>query len=198
MLTLTAEPRGQTKSARNGARREGKVPAVLYGKDVAPTSITVDGQALRNAIKAGGLHRLIQLTGAGVPEQCKVLIKDVQFDKAHVDVAHVDFFRPTPGRRIHVRVPVVVRGLEELTRRGIILEHQMHEADCECLAEDVPEALYIDVASLQPGQHIALGDLSAPANVKISGHPGAVVLAIEAPMTTMIPGEGDVQVTAGE
>lgn len=198
MLTLKAEPRGQTKSARNGARREGKVPAVLYGKDVVPTSIMVDGRALRHAMKAGGLHRLIQLSGAGVAEPCPVLIKDVQFDKAHVEVTHVDFFRPTAGRRIHVRVPVVVRGLEHLTRRGVIMEHQMHEVDCECLAEDVPEALYIDVASLQPGQHVSLGNLSAPPNVKISGHPAAVVLAIEAPMATMIPGEGVAQVTAGE
>lgn len=198
MLTLKAEPRGQTKSARNGARREGKVPAVLYGKDVAPISIMVDGRALRHAIKAGGLHRLIELNGAGVTEPCRVLIKDVQFDKAHVDVTHVDFFLPTAGRRVHVRVPLVVRGLEELTRRGIIMEHQMHEVDCECLAEDVPQAIYVDVAAYQPGTHVSLGDLAVPPKVKISGHPDAVVLAIEAPMATIIPGEGVAQVTAGE
>lgn len=187
VLRLQAEPRGVSKGARNGARRRGYVPAVFYGKDVEPTPIMVESGALRSAMKEGARHKLIQLSGPAFEQPQTVMIKDIQFDPARETVHHVDFLRPAPGRRLHVRVPVVIQGDERLVRRGLVLEHQMHEVDCECLPDNVPEAIYIDAASLQPGQHVSLGDLSAPPGVKISGHRDAVVVVVAAPMATMVP-----------
>lgn len=197
MLTLTAESRGLTKSARNQARRNGFIPAVVYGKDVSPTPIMVSFQDLREAMKQGGKHQLIQLAGPAISKPCTVLIKELQMD-AQQRIAHVDFFQPAKGRRIHIRVPVRVRGEDALTRRGVIMEYHLHEVDCECMPDKVPEAIYIDVANCQPGDHVSLGELKVPEGVKVSGHPGTMVVTIEAPMATMIPGEGVAQVTAGE
>jgi large subunit ribosomal protein L25 len=198
LLTLRAEPRGTTKGSRSGARRQGLVPGVVYGKDVAPTPIAVPGAALREAMKAGARHRMIRLAGAGMDTPRTVLIKDIQFDNVHLEVVHVDFFEPAAGRRFHVRVPVIVQGDDQLTKRGIIMEHHLGEVDCECMPDNVPEAIYVDVSACEPGQHVALGELRAPTGVRITGDPRAVVCVIEAPMATIIPGEGMAQVTAGE
>lgn len=198
LLTLRAESRGLTKSARNQARRQGYIPAVVYGKNVPATPIMVPGSALRELLKAGGRHRLIRLVGPALDESHTVLIKDLQVIGPTANVTHVDFLEPAPGRPLHVRVPVVVRGEDALTRRGIILEHHLREVDCQCLPEEVPEAIYVDVTHGHPGQHVSLGQLEAPPGVKITGTRDAVVLSIESPMATMIPGEGTAAVTAGE
>lgn len=195
MITLNAAARGLTKSARTGARRAGDVPGVLYGKDVSPTPITIDGSALKAALKAGARHRMISLVMPGDTQPQQVIIKDLQYDERMQELVHVDFMRPALGRRLHVRVPLVVRGGDALIRRGIILEHQLQEIDCECMPDNVPEAIYIDATNCNPGEHVSLGELKAPPGVKVSGHPDTVVVSIVAPMATMIPGEGDINVT---
>lgn len=196
MLTLRVEPRGLTKSARSNARRSGKVPAVLYGKGVDPTPLMVSGAALRETLKQGGAHRLIRLEGAGMDtEEHTVLIRDVQYDGVHNAVVHVDFFQPPKGKPIRVRVPVIVQGEDRLIKRGIILNHQLNDVEVNCMPENVPAGIVADVGNCDPGDHIALADLRAPAGVKIIGVPDMVVLSIEAPMVTMIPGEGAADVT---
>lgn len=195
MLTLRVEARGLTKSARSNARRSGYVPAVLYGKGLNPTPLMVSEAAMRETLKQGGSHRLIRLQGAGLETEQTVLIRDVQYDGVHNAMVHVDFFAPPKGKRIRVRVPVIVQGEDMLTKRGIILNHQLNEVEVNCMPENVPAGIMVDVSVCNPGDHIAVADLQAPEGVKIVGVDEMVVLSIEAPMATMIPGEGAVNVT---
>ncbi len=198
MLTLQAKRRDVTKRARTRARWEGLIPAVLYGRDIEPVTIAVDGSAFRSVSRNGARHKPIRLEVSDMEEPQVVLIKDIQYDLLNRDVIHVDFLRPVEGKRMHVRVPLVVRGDDVLTGRGLILEHQLHDVDCECMPDNVPEAIYVDIQDLEPGQNITLGDLKAPEGVKISGHPDSVVVTVEAPRVTVVPGEGEAQVTAGD
>jgi large subunit ribosomal protein L25 len=195
MFRVHAKTRGTSKGSRTAVRRLGYIPAVLYGKDLAPLPVMVSADELAEALRKGARHRPIRLEGAG--EGSTVLIKEIQYGLKD-QILHVDFFRPRAGTKIRLQVPLVVRGEAELTRRGVTAEHQLQTVECECMASDVPEAVYVDVAACHPGQHLAVGDLAAPPGVRILDDPERVVVAIEAPMSTMLPGEGTVPVTAGE
>lgn len=196
MVTLTCEPRGCTKSARNNARRRGFVPAVIYGKDVEPTPIMVSGVALRDALKTGARNQLIRLEG--LDQDHTVLIKDLQLDQIFRDFVHVDFQQPTKGRKIRVRVPIRFLGEDQVTKRGLIMTHQLNEVEVECEPDHIPAALTFDLAMRGEGDHIAVGDLTVPQGVRITMAPDVVVLNLDVPLATMIPGEGTVDVaTAG-
>lgn len=185
LLTLRAEPRGLTKSARSDARRRDCVPAVVYGKGVDPMPITVDGSTLRAYLREGARHRLIRLEGTDQPRT--VLIKDVQVDNVHQAVIHVDFYQPAEGQTVRLRVPVVIHGDDRLIKRGLLLTHQLHEVEVACKAHEVPAALTVDVGARDAGDAIKVADLTAPAGVRIMGDPEAVLANINAPAVTMIP-----------
>lgn len=193
MVTLSCEPRGLTKSARNDARRRGFVPAVIYGKGVESTPIMVSGVALRDALKTGARNQLIRLEGLGQPHT--VLIKEVQIDQKFRDLVHVDFMEPAKGRKVRVRVPIHFYGEDSMTKRGLIMTHQLAEVEVECEPDKIPAALTVDLASRGEGDHIAIGDLQAPAGVRVTLDPDTVVLNIDVPLATMIPGEGPADVT---
>ena len=195
MLTLRAESRGLTKSARSDARRRDYIPAVVYGKGIDPAPIMVEGAALRSALRDGGRHKLIRLEG--LDQTCTVLVKDVQVDNLHHSVIHVDFHKPAEGQKVRLRVPVVVTGDEQLTRRALIMTHQLSEIEVECMPDQVPAALWVDVATREPGDDIKVGDLAVPAGVRVMGDPEAVVLNIDAPEMTMIPEVAAEVTTAG-
>jgi large subunit ribosomal protein L25 len=195
LLTLSCEPRGLTKSARSDARRRGYVPAVVYGKGMEPAPIMVPFGELREALKHSGRNKLIRLEGAGVGQPRTVLIKDMAVDEVHDSVIHVDFFQPAAGRKIRIRVPVRLQGEEDLSKRGLILTHQLHEVEVECLPDEVPAALVVNVRGYEPGAHVSLGDLQNMAGVRICSPLEMVVANIEVPLATMIPGEGAANVT---
>lgn len=193
MVTLSCEPRGLTKSARNNARRRGFVPAVIYGKTTESTPIMVPAVALRDALKAGARNQLIRLEGLDQPHT--VLIKEVQLDQKYRDLVHVDFMEPAKGRKVRVRVPIHFYGEDLVTKRGLIMTHQLAEVEVECEPDHVPSALTVDLASRGEGDHISVGDLRAPEGVRVMMDPDTVVLNIDVPLTTMIPGEGQADVT---
>ena len=193
MLTLSCEFRGLTKSARNDARRRGFVPAVIYGKEVAATPIMVPGVALRDALKTGARNQLIRLEGLEQPHT--VLIKDLQIDQKFQDIIHVDFQQPTRGRKVRVRVPIRFQGEDQVTRRGLIMTHQLSEVEVECEPDHIPACLTLDLATRGEGDHIALKDFQIPTGVRVMGDPDQVVLNIDVPLATMIPGEGVADVT---
>ncbi|MDF2626788.1 MAG: ribosomal protein [Symbiobacteriaceae bacterium] len=193
LVTLSCEPRGLTKSARNDARRRGYVPAVIYGKGVESTPIMVPGVALRDALKTGARNQLIRLEGLG--QTHTVLIKELQLDHKFQDLVHVDFMEPAKGRKVRVRVPVRFYGEDSVTKRGLIMTHQLNEVEVECEPDHIPAALTVDLASRTEGDHISVADLSVPGGVRVMSNPDAVVLNIDVPLVTMVPGEVAADVT---
>jgi len=192
-VTLSCEPRGRTKSARNDARRRGFVPAVIYGQGVEPTPISVPGVALRDALKTGARNQLIRLEG--LDELHTVLIKEIQIDQKFRDYIHVDFMQPAKGRKVRVRVPIRFFGEDQITKRGLIMTHQIHEVEVECEPDHIPSAVTVNLAAYEEGDHISVADLTAPNGARIMLAPDVVVLNIDAPLATIIPGEGTADVT---
>ena len=161
--TLAATTRtafGKNEARRT--RREGKVPAVVYGGDgQAPTPISIEPRALLRILQSeAGQNTLIALSldGAG---DTRVLVKDFQLDPITHEVLHADFYRVAMDRTILVTIPVVTKGEPKgVKQQGGILEFIRREIEIEVLPGDIPESIDVDVSELMLHQGIRVRDVA--------------------------------------
>src|SRR5208337_4616268 len=140
---LNVESRqGGGKSVAGRLRRDGKIPAVIYGH-TKPTAITVDAREFRNAFKRITENTIVELhMPEGVHE---VLVKDYQRDNLSGQILHVDFYEFEKGKALRTRVPIRLEGNPVGVKEGGILESLLHQLDVECLPKDLPEEIILDV-----------------------------------------------------
>ena len=153
------------KNEARRTRREGLVPAVLYGatSDGAreATAIAVNPRALLRILHSeSGANTLIslQLAGAGAT---RVLVKEFQLDPVTHAVLHADFYKVAMDRAIQVTIPVAVKGEPKgVKQQGGILEFIRREIEVECLPADIPENVEIDVSELMLHQGVRVRDIA--------------------------------------
>ena len=153
------------KNEARRTRREGKVPAVVYGavsegasRDAV--SIAVEPKALLKILHSeAGANTLISLKLDGA--DTKVLVKDFQLEPITHQVLHVDFYRVAMDRMIEVTIPVLLKGeAKGVKLQGGLLEFVRREIEIECLPSDIPEHVDIDVSDLMVGQGVRLKDIA--------------------------------------
>ena len=163
-ITLEATTRdtfGKNEARRT--RREGKVPAVLYGGDgTEPTPISVTPKALLKILHSeAGQNTLISLKMPGAGDT-RVLVKDFQLDPVTHQVLHADFYRVAMDRRLQVTIPITVTGEPKgVKQQGGVLEFIRREIEIECLPGDIPEHINVDVSELMLHQGIRVRDIPA-------------------------------------
>jgi large subunit ribosomal protein L25 len=156
----TRETFGKNEARRT--RREGRVPAVLYGGDgKEATPIAVPPKALLKILHSeSGQNTLISLKLAGASDT-RVLVKDFQIDPVTHEVLHADFYRIAMDRVLQVTIPVTVHGEPKgVKQQGGILEFIRREIVIECLPADIPEHVDIDVSELMLHQGIRVRDVA--------------------------------------
>jgi len=153
------------KNEARRTRREGKVPATVYGASTAggsrdAVSIAVEPKALLKILHSeAGANTLISLKLDGV--DTKVLVKDFQLDPITHHVLHADFYRVAMDRMIEVTIPILIKGEPKGVKlQGGILEFVRREIQIECLPSDIPEHVDVDVTELMVGQGIRLRDVA--------------------------------------
>ena len=154
------------KNEARRTRREGRVPAVLYGGDGnGATPIAVPPKALLKILHSdSGQNTLISLKLAGSGDT-RVLVKDFQIDPVTHEVLHADFYRVAMDRVLQVTIPVTVHGEPKgVKQQGGILEFIRREIVIECLPADIPEHVDVDVSELMLHQGVRVRDL--PVNPK--------------------------------
>jgi large subunit ribosomal protein L25 len=171
------------KQVAKRLRREGGVPAVLYG-GARPESITVDPKAVLRIIHGHeGSTQLLSLTFEGDDGTRMAIIRDLQFDPVSERLLHVDLQEVTADRAITVRVAVhpvgEAAGVRE--QKGI-LNVVLHELDASCLPTMIPERIDADVTALMIGDVLTVGNLQAPEGVRILNDPEQAVVTVAAPM----------------
>ncbi len=184
MQELTVQQRAETgKQVAKRLRREGVVPAVLYG-GTKPEAITVDPKAVLRIIHGhAGSTQLLNLTFAGGSGSRMAIIRDLQFDPVSERLLHVDLQEVTADRAITVRVAVHAVGEAAGVRdqKGI-LNVVLHELDVSCLPTLIPERIDADVSALMIGDVLTVGELRAPEGVRILNDAGQAVVTVAAPM----------------
>ncbi|HMF93578.1 MAG TPA: 50S ribosomal protein L25 [Vicinamibacterales bacterium] len=160
---LEAEARdtfGKNEARRT--RRDGKVPAVLYGGDGATaTPIAVAPKALLRILHSeAGQNTLISLKLAGAGDT-RVLVKHFQLDPITHELLHADFYRVAMDKLLQVTIPIQVTGEPKgVKQQGGILEHIRREIEIECLPADIPESIVVDVSELMLHQGVRVRDIA--------------------------------------
>jgi large subunit ribosomal protein L25 len=163
---LEAKSRGDFgKNEARRTRREGRVPAVVYGAagntSGGTLSIAVDPKALLRILHSeSGANTLISLKLEGQGD-AKVLVKQYQLDPVTHEVLHADFYRVAMDRAITVTIPIVARGEPKgVKQQGGILEFVRREIEIECLPGDIPENVEIDTTELLLHQGVRVRDVA--------------------------------------
>ena len=189
MPELTIKRRTETgKQVAKRLRRDGVVPAVLYG-GATPEAVAVDPKAVLRIIHGHeGSTQLLTLTFEGGDGSRMAIIRDLQFDPVSERLLHVDLQEVTADRAITVRVAVhpvgEAAGVRE--QKGI-LNVVLHELDISCLPTVIPERIEADVTALMIGDVLTVGDLRAPEGVRILNDRGQAVVTVAAPMAEEAP-----------
>src|SRR5947208_9432197 len=159
--TLEAQPRVPgTKNDARRVRREGKIPAVLYGAGKDAASLSVDPrQVLRILHSASGHNTIFDLSLNG-DERTKAMIVDWQFEPIKGKLLHIDLKRIAMDQKLTVMVPIVLRGeAAGVKQQGGILEQVLREVEIQCLPGDIPASIEADVSELVFGKVLRVADL---------------------------------------
>ena len=163
-LNLPAETReGVGKGASRALRREGRVPAVVYGGKEEPLSIHVEEKLLIKQLSSGHfLNSIVELEVGG--KKLRTLPKDVAFHPVTDRPLHADFLRLSKNSTVHVNVPVIFTNEEASPglKRGGVLNIVRHELELICDGNKIPEEIAIDVTGLDIGDSIHISTVSLP------------------------------------
>jgi large subunit ribosomal protein L25 len=182
-VTLATKSReGRGKRTARHLRKEGLIPAVLYGHKKEVVAVALSAEELHSAIRHHA--RVMDLSIGGTSETA--VIQDVQYDHLGKDILHVDFKRVSKDERIVVSVVIELKGTAPGMSAGV-LEQPLHELEVECLAIAIPESIKCVISTLQLGEAIHVRDLTAPEGVKILNAPDAIVVQIKAQIVEAAP-----------
>jgi large subunit ribosomal protein L25 len=161
-------------------RREGIVPAVLYGRETESIPLQVEERELNRVLAQAGEHRLIALQIDRSPTPQMVLTRDVQWDVISGRPIHVDFYAVVMTEKITTEVPLVFVGeAPAASLAGAILFQGLDEVEIECLPGDLIEAIEVDLSGLKEiDQAIYVKDLRVPPTIKILTDPEEVVAKV--------------------
>ena len=198
--TLTATPRAESgKGAARQLRRDGRVPAVIYGHSREPQSIAVDGKELTLLLaKISAASTVVELKLDGATP--RTLIREIQRHpvKKH-NILHVDFQELVAGEKVTVSIPLVFVGIEAAVRAtGGILDQIMHEVEVHVDPANIPNHVDIDVTNLTIGHSIHVSELQLPAGVEVLDDPEATVCVLSAPRTSSETPAAGVEVVSAE
>src|ERR1700722_12724499 len=177
-ITLKAQSRtAQGSRATTKLRKEGLVPAIVYGHKKENAVIAVSAEELDRAIRI--LHvRMLSLDMNGTAET--VLIREVQWDPFGKQMMHVDFERKSASEKVRVTIPVELRNTPKVMGGGV-LDQPLHTLHIECPLGSIPEAIRIDITNLTLGHPIHVKELTLPEGVRVLESPEAVVVQLKLP-----------------
>ncbi len=169
-FVLTAEPRTeQGKGASRRLRREGKVPAILYGAGKDPVPLSVNHNELLKQLENEAFYsHILTVELDGKTEQA--VLKDLQRHPAKPFILHLDLMRVSAGEKIRVNVPLHFIGEDVapgVKIGGGIVTHAVTEVEISCLPKDLPEYIEVDLSALELGESLHLSDLKLPPGVEL-------------------------------
>ncbi len=184
-MLLEAEKRDSlTRGELNQLRREGKIPAVIYGRGKDTQSLFVDGRLLRQVLAAGGTNVLIDLKigGASGAQAETVMLKEIQRHLLQQDrLLHIDFIRISMEDEIEVDVPLNFTGDAAGIEEGGILQYLLREVSIKCLPGNIPELFEVDISSLNIGEGLSASALTLPEGITLLTDPDEALVQMLAP-----------------
>ena len=197
-VTLVAEVGRPTgKSASRKARREGKVPAIVYGLGSDPQPVAVPGRELQHILSGPtGANTLINLDMGGQNEL--VLARQLQRHPVRHVLLHVDLIRVRRDVAVSAEVPLHMVGEAAGVRDGGLLEQSIFTLSIEAKPGDLPAAIEVDVSALGIGAQLTVADIPLPRGVVTSQEPSELVAQVTQPRGLALPEEEAAAAEAAE
>jgi large subunit ribosomal protein L25 len=195
---LTAELRRETGKRPAGRfRRDGLLPAVVYGLGTDAQSVTVNAHELQHILAGGaGANTLITLKVDGADQLA--LPREIQRDPVRGSLLHVDFVRVRADQTVTADVPLHLTGDAEGVGMGGILEQALFTLPIEALPGDIPNAIEHDISALNIGDQLRVSELTLPAGVATQVDGEELVAQVVAPRVAEEAEEGAAEGAEGE
>jgi large subunit ribosomal protein L25 len=160
-------------------RRDGKVPAILYGPKTEPVKLAVEKINLDPIFKGGAVaQKLIKLEIDGIDGSRNVMIKELQRHPVSHNLLHLDFYEVSMDQKIKVMVPVTTTGKSIGVEMGGMLQIIRRELEVFCLPDQIPESITIDVSDLNVGDSFHVEELELEGDVDIPAEVNFTILTI--------------------
>jgi large subunit ribosomal protein L25 len=188
------------KSVGNGParvlRREGKIPAVLYGPKTEPIILSVDIKDIEQILKQGSfgqvLLNLVIQNGKAVTKPA--MIKELQIHPVSGKFLHIDFYEIDMQRKIRVKVPVVAKGKSKGTEFGGLLQIIRRELEVLCLPTQIPDAIEVDVTDLDVGDSLHVKEIQLEGDIEIPADVNFTVVTVLSPKVELEVAEEEEEV----
>src|SRR5208282_2509965 len=186
-VPLKAYPRTQTR--RGGVKKlrdTGRVPAVIYGRQVKPQNLEINAKEIGDLIHHSASENLLVDLSVENDARAKrlALVQEIQHHPLDGDVLHVDFHEVTADEKVVIQVPLETVGeAAGVKNSGGVLEHVVFKLRVRALPKDLPEQIIVDVSHLELGKAIHIGEIKLPAGVEILGDKNIPVIAVAMPRT---------------
>lgn len=181
MNELGVELRGKTgKEGAAKTRREGAIPAVLYGAGGPARPLAVPEAALQRLLQAtGGRLSLLSLNITGqAGEKETAIVKAIQRHPVTEQITHIDFLRVSLEEKLTVEVPVTLEGSAPGVKFGGVLQQAVRQVRVRCLPSEIPQAAVADISAMEIGHVLNVSDLKLPASAELITAPDQAVLSI--------------------
>ncbi len=183
IIKLEAKSRGTGKQIAKKLRREGLLPAIIYGGGRPETTpIAISQKILKDLLH---YHGLIELSIDEGKDKRMVILKDVQYDYLGTNPVHVDFQEVKMDEPIETVVELEFVGEPKGVKEGGTLEILMRELDIKCLPDRIPEKIVVDISNLGLGDVLHVKDIPVPEGVQILNPPDETVVVISEPEETV-------------
>ena len=169
--TIIAELREDVgKGASRRLRRQGKVPAVIYGGHRDPVTLSVEQGELLHAVENEAFFASILEIKVGKDRTQQAVVRDMHRHPFKPVIMHIDFMRVSAEEVLKISVPVHFAGEEESPAgkaSGVVIQHQMTEVEIAALPKDIPEFLEVDLSEMEAGDAVMLSSIILPEGVTI-------------------------------
>ncbi|HEY1793355.1 MAG TPA: 50S ribosomal protein L25 [Opitutaceae bacterium] len=188
-LSLKVATRAQTgRSSSRRLRKANRIPAILYGKHSDPEKLSIEVPEFTKLLKSvAGRSLLIELSREDKPDKALSFLQEIQRDPITDRYLHVDLHEVKSDEKFEIRVPVRVVGESfGVKNQSGVLEIASHVLRIRCLPSDLPEAIEVDVTSLNVGQTIKVGEVKPVQGVTFLDEKGQPVVACVEPVAEIV------------
>ena len=163
------------KGASRRLRRQGKIPAVIYGGKKDPATLTIEHDPLMHAAQTESFYSTILEIQVADGRAQKVVVRDVHHHPYKPRIMHMDFFRVSAEEILKISVPIHYTGEEESEAgktSGLVIQHLVTEVEIAALPANIPEYLDVDLSGLEDGGVVLMTDIELPEGVEITALAG--------------------------
>ena len=188
---LAASRRHETgKGVARRLRAAGQVPAVLYGKDQEPISLTLDAREALSLFHSISVENtIVNVQIDDDKEVLETLVREIQMHPYRPDIVHVDFYCIERGVALEVEIPANYNGTPTGVRDGGVLEVILHEFRVKCVPSKIPESIEIDISHLEIGDSVHVSEVTMAEDVELLTDPGQTACLVSAPRVEEEPEE---------